>query len=151
MNRIITMLQAIILASIFIFAAISEAQNMDKNQTLNTKQQSIISIAAFTAKGNMGKLKAALNKDLDAGLTVNEIKEILVQMYAYCGFPRSLNGIGAFWALWKSGRRRASRTKLVRKQAPCLPTKAASNSEQKFRHAWQEGRSPGQSLLSLPP
>jgi hypothetical protein len=24
---------------------------------------------------------------------VNEIKEILVQMYAYAGFPRSLNGI----------------------------------------------------------
>jgi hypothetical protein len=29
-------------------------------------------------------------------LTVNEIKEILVQMYAYAGFPRSLNGISAF-------------------------------------------------------
>src|SRR5208283_3465661 len=25
-----------------------------------------------------------------------EIKEILVQMYAYCGFPRSLNGITTF-------------------------------------------------------
>lgn len=26
-------------------------------------------------------------------MTVNEVKEVLVQMYAYCGFPRSLNGI----------------------------------------------------------
>jgi len=33
---------------------------------------------------------------LDAGLTENEIKEVLVQMYAYAGFPRSLNGLGAF-------------------------------------------------------
>jgi 4-carboxymuconolactone decarboxylase len=32
-------------------------------------------------------------------LTVNEIKEILVQMYAYAGFPRSLNGINAFMAV----------------------------------------------------
>jgi 4-carboxymuconolactone decarboxylase len=37
-----------------------------------------------------------LNDGLDAGLTVNEIKEILVQMYAYAGFPRSLNGINTF-------------------------------------------------------
>ena len=44
----------------------------------------------------MEKLKIALNEGLEAGLTVNEIKEVLVQMYAYTGFPRSLNGISAF-------------------------------------------------------
>jgi alkylhydroperoxidase/carboxymuconolactone decarboxylase family protein YurZ len=69
---------------------------MDKNQALNAKQQSIIPIAAFTANGDMEMLKTALNEGLDAGLTVNEIKEILVQLYAYTGFPRSLNGIHAF-------------------------------------------------------
>jgi alkylhydroperoxidase/carboxymuconolactone decarboxylase family protein YurZ len=37
-----------------------------------------------------------LNGGLDSGLTINEIKDVLVQMYAYCGFPRSLNGIGTF-------------------------------------------------------
>ena len=47
----------------------------------------------------MEKLKTALNKGLDAGLTVNEIKEILIQMYAYAGFPRSLNGINTFMAV----------------------------------------------------
>ena len=47
----------------------------------------------------MEKLKTALNEGLDAGLTVNEIKEILVQMYAYAGFPRSLNGIHTFMAV----------------------------------------------------
>jgi alkylhydroperoxidase/carboxymuconolactone decarboxylase family protein YurZ len=41
-------------------------------------------------------LKTQLNTGLDAGLTLNEIKEVLVQMYAYCGFPRSLNGINIF-------------------------------------------------------
>ena len=49
-----------------------------------------IPIAAFTANGDLEKLRTALSAGLDAGLTVNEIKEILVQMYAYVGFPRSL-------------------------------------------------------------
>ncbi|MGE3551101.1 MAG: carboxymuconolactone decarboxylase family protein [Geobacter sp.] len=67
-----------------------------KNQALSSKQRGIISIAAFTAKGDLEKLKISLNDGLDAGLTVNEIKEILVQLYAYTGFPRSLNGLNTF-------------------------------------------------------
>ena len=69
---------------------------MEKQLTLNRKEQSIIQIAAFTAGGEIDRLKPALNEGLDTGLTVNEIKEILVQMYAYAGFPRSLNGLGTF-------------------------------------------------------
>lgn len=72
---------------------------MEKHRVLNQKQESVITIAAFTANGDMPRLKTALNEGLDAGLTVNEIKEILVQMYAYAGFPRSLNGLGAFMAV----------------------------------------------------
>lgn len=73
------------------------AQNtIDKNQALNAQQQNIVSIAALTAVGNLTQLKAQLNAGLDAGLTINEIKEVLVQLYAYCGFPRSLNGINTF-------------------------------------------------------
>lgn len=69
---------------------------MDKKQALSAVQKSIIPIAAFTANGHLQKLKTALNEGLDAGLTINETKEILVQMYAYAGFPRSLNGINTF-------------------------------------------------------
>ena len=50
----------------------------------------------FTANGDLPKLKMVLDEALDAGLTINEIKEVLVQMYAYAGFPRSLNGINTF-------------------------------------------------------
>jgi len=74
---------------------------MDTNQTLSEKQQSIIPIAAFTANGDLEELKIALQEGLDAGLKVNEIKEILVHLYAYTGFPRSLNGINTFMALLK--------------------------------------------------
>ena len=69
------------------------------SKTLDAKDQSIITISAFTATGDLEKLKPALNAGLDAGLTINQIKEILVQLYAYCGFPRSLNGINTFMAV----------------------------------------------------
>ncbi|MEA5260986.1 carboxymuconolactone decarboxylase family protein [Arcicella aquatica] len=73
------------------------AQNsINENQHLNAKQQSIVSIATQTAVGDLEHLKIQLHKGLDVGLTINEIKEVLVQMYAYCGFPRSLNGINTF-------------------------------------------------------
>ncbi len=42
----------------------------------------------------MPKLNAALNQALDAGMTISEAKEILVQLYAYVGFPKSLNALG---------------------------------------------------------
>lgn len=96
MDKKITVILAVLLVSMFSFPALSETQTMNTNQALSAKQQSIIPIAAFTANGDMEKLKTALNEGLDAGLTVNEIKEILVQMYAYAGFPRSLNGIHTF-------------------------------------------------------
>jgi 4-carboxymuconolactone decarboxylase len=76
------------------------AQNDNEaNESLNSQQQSIVSISALTAVGNLEHLKTQLNAGLDAGLTINEIKEVLVQLYAYCGFPRSLNGINAFMSV----------------------------------------------------
>ncbi|MDP4291332.1 MAG: carboxymuconolactone decarboxylase family protein [Bacteroidota bacterium] len=66
---------------------------------LNKKQQSIIPVSAFTAKGDLTGLNTALHEGLDAGLAVNEIKEVLVQLYAYTGFPRSLNAITAFMSV----------------------------------------------------
>src|SRR3954471_9155469 len=66
---------------------------------LNAKQRGIIPIAAFTASGDLAALKVALNEGLDAGLTVNEIKEVLIQLYAYAGFPRSLNGLSTLMAV----------------------------------------------------
>ena len=66
---------------------------------LTEKEQQIVAISMHTAHGNMPELKTALAAGLDAGLTVNETKEILVQLYAYCGFPRSLNALGNFLSL----------------------------------------------------
>lgn len=92
-----------ILFLLIIFSGVALAQqtktmNTEKteNQTLTSKQKGIVTIAALTATGNLEKLQPALAEGLEIKLTVNEIKEILVQMYAYAGFPRSLNGINAF-------------------------------------------------------
>lgn len=69
---------------------------INDGKTLTVRQQAIIPIAAFTASGDLVQLKTVLNEGLDAGLTINEIKEILMHIYAYAGFPRSLNGINTF-------------------------------------------------------
>jgi alkylhydroperoxidase/carboxymuconolactone decarboxylase family protein YurZ len=63
---------------------------------LSVQQQNTINISALTAVGDLTNLKRSLNGGLDAGLTVNEIKETLVHLYAYCGFPRSIRGLQTF-------------------------------------------------------
>ena len=47
---------------------------MDAQQALSATHHSIIPIAAFTATGDLDKLRPALHEGLEAGLTVNEIK-----------------------------------------------------------------------------
>lgn len=64
--------------------------------SLNVKQQGLITISALTAIGDLENLKSQFNTALDAGLSINEIKEALTQLYAYCGFPKSLNAISTF-------------------------------------------------------
>ena len=78
--------------------SVSQAQTI-KSEALSEKEKAIVPIAAFTASGDIGKLKPALNQGLDKGLTINEVKEILIHTYAYAGFPRSLNGINAFMSV----------------------------------------------------
>ncbi len=64
------------------------------SDTLSARQQAIPLIASFMAASDMPRLNAALNQGLDAGLTVSEAREVLVQLYAYVGFPKSLNALG---------------------------------------------------------
>ena len=66
------------------------------NNSLNEKEKSVIIISSLATKGDLDKLKTGLQEGLDAGLTVNEIKEVLVHLYAYCGFPRSIRGLQTF-------------------------------------------------------
>lgn len=74
----------------------AEAAMTDTPPMTQERINAIVPIAAHAAMGEMERLQTSLAAGLDAGLTVNEIKEILVQLYAYAGFPRSLNALGAF-------------------------------------------------------
>jgi alkylhydroperoxidase/carboxymuconolactone decarboxylase family protein YurZ len=117
------------IAAIFAFfmlslAAIAETQIMN-HKALSAKQQAIIPIAAFTANGNLDSLKTALNEGLGADLSVNEIKEILVQMYAYTGFPRSLNAIGTFMTVVDERRKSGVKDEQGKEAGP-LPANKSS-------------------------
>lgn len=85
---------------------------------LNARQQSIVAISAYTANGDLDKLKPALVEGLEAGLTVNEIKEVLIQLYAYTGFPRSLNGIHTFMAVMDERQAKGIKDTLGKEASP---------------------------------
>lgn len=71
-------------------------------RALSPAQQALIPIAAFTANGDTTRLAAALEQGLDAGLSISAIREVLLQMYAYTGFPRSLTGLNTFTRVLKA-------------------------------------------------
>ena len=64
----------------------------DEKGTLTAKQENIVAISAFTAKGDLKKLHKALNAGLDSGLTVNEIKEVLIQLLPIAVFRAAFRG-----------------------------------------------------------
>ena len=73
---------------------------------LTKQQRAIAPIAAAGATGDLPQLNAALQQGLDAGLTISDAKEILVQLYAYAGFPRSLNALGELMKVLEVRRQR---------------------------------------------
>lgn len=80
---------------------LNAAEAKDGAGALTSRERGIALGAAYAAKGDQAGLKTALAAGLDSGVTVNEYKEVLVQVYAYCGFPRSLNALSTFMELLK--------------------------------------------------
>lgn len=65
--------------------------------SLDLKSREIATIAALTALGNCKpQLKVHLNAALNVGCSEVEIKEVILQISVYAGFPASLNGMFAF-------------------------------------------------------
>ena len=69
------------------------ARHAPTGDSLSKKESGLVTIAATAGIGDLTKLKDAINKGLDAGLTSNQIKESLIHLYAYAGFPRSIRGL----------------------------------------------------------
>ena len=64
---------------------------IDMMMALTRKESAIVNLSAATARGNQEALTRALKDGFKCGLTLNEAKEFIGQLYAYCGFPRALN------------------------------------------------------------
>lgn len=95
---------------------------MANAETLSAKQQAIAPITAAAAVGDMPRLNAALGQGLDAGLTISEVKEILIQLYAYAGFPRSLNALGELMKVLQARRQRGVQDAPGREPVAPVPT-----------------------------
>ena len=89
---------------------------------LTAKENTIVDIGAWTARGEQDKLGAAFKAGFDAGLTLNEAKELVGQLYAYCGFPRALNAAGTLMKVWE-GRAPARPMALRTRRSASLPLK----------------------------
>ncbi len=64
------------------------------NKALTERQLLLCTCASFEARGDMERLDTAIRQALEGGVTVNELKEAFSGLYAYTGFPRSLNALG---------------------------------------------------------
>jgi len=63
-------------------------------ETLDLKSKEIAVVAALTAMGNARpQLKVHLNGALNTGSTINEVKEVILQMSVYSGFPSAINAM----------------------------------------------------------
>lgn len=72
-------------------------------QSLTDHQKHLATIAALEAQGDLIRLEPAIIAALDGGVTINEIKEAFSQLYAYTGFPRSLNALGVLSKVLETG------------------------------------------------
>ncbi len=64
---------------------------------LDLKSREIATVAALTALGTCTpQLKVHLNAALNVGCTEDQLKEVILQMAVYAGFPAALNGMFAF-------------------------------------------------------
>lgn len=101
------------------------ANGTTASETLSARRQAIAPIAAFAAAGDMERLITALNQGLDAGMSISDVREILVQLYAYAGFPRSLNALGQLMKVLASRTQRGIQDAPGHEPNHAIPTGAA--------------------------
>ena len=64
-------------------------------EEVDLKTRELCTVSALTVLGTIPQLKDHINAALNVGNTPIEIVEIIMQMTAYCGFPKAINGIAA--------------------------------------------------------
>ena len=84
----------------------------------------IAEVAALTGKGDLDRLETALTDGLNDGMTVNELKEVMVHAYAYCGFPRALRGLQTLVAVLDERKAKGIEDKMGREASPITGTRS---------------------------
>lgn len=85
---------------------------------LNDKQSYIITLAALEAKGDLVNLEKYLNEALERSLTINECKELFSHLYAYTGFPKSLNALNTLQKVIKEGEQKGKSFTMGKERKP---------------------------------
>ena len=91
-----------IILSLFTMSATMNGQDLTSNgqdltsnsPSLTPRQIHLATCASLEAQGDLARLETAVRQALEDGITVEELKESFSQLYAYTGFPRSLNALG---------------------------------------------------------
>lgn len=112
------------LICIFFGYGIAAAQNPKMEQVMNSKQKHIAEVAALTGKGDLDKLNPALTDGLNDGMTVGELKEVMVHAYAYCGFPRALRGLQTLVAVLDERKAKGIEDNRGREASPITDTRS---------------------------
>ena len=97
----------------------SKCENDKMVIDFTTEQAAYMSaIACNEAKGDLVSLESAIHNGLEAELTVSQIKEALSQLYAYTGFPRSLNALGVLQNVVESRKSKDKRVIMGEEASP---------------------------------
>ena len=81
-------MKKLLTGAIIMATAIVSAANAAE---LTAKELALVDMGAAIARGEQDKLAEAFKAGFAEGLTLDEAKEVVGQLYAYCGFPRALN------------------------------------------------------------
>ena len=105
MRFIATILMAVLTMATMNGQTLTERQNERSSEShqaglngrvvmLEDRVKGLAACACLMAQGDLERLEPAVKMALNNGVTINELKEAFSQLYAYTGFPRSLNALG---------------------------------------------------------
>ena len=97
-------MRTIILSFTMIVLSIYQSAQAQQVDTLSIRQQRIVAIAATTARGDLENLKTSLDRGLDDGMTVNEIKRCWYTHTPIADFPAACVPYRLLWKSWTSVR-----------------------------------------------
>lgn len=102
----------------------ANAQSKEMNTAITKEHQVLISISSQAAVGDLNKLRDELHKGLDVGLTINKIKEGLIHLHAYAGFPRSIRGLQTLMAVVEERQIKGINDKVGKEASPTISDKS---------------------------